>query len=40
MNNPISLTPGFSPVDKGQDDNNRFNGFPCARNPLKQFSSP
>jgi hypothetical protein len=24
----FSLTPGFSPVEKGQDDQSRFNGFP------------
>jgi hypothetical protein len=24
----LSLTPGFSPVEKGADDNSRFNGFP------------
>jgi hypothetical protein len=25
----LSLTPGFSPVDKGADEKSRFNGF-CA----------
>jgi hypothetical protein len=29
----LSLTPGFSPVDKGADEKSRFNGFYAA--PIK-----
>ncbi len=34
----LSLTPGFSPVPRTMNDENRFNGFPPARHkPLKRL---
>ena len=38
MSNAISLTPGFSPVTVGKTIQNRFNGFPRARKPLKRLA--
>jgi hypothetical protein len=38
MSNSISLTPGFSPGFTGQDDQNRFNGFPSAGKPLRRLA--
>ncbi len=38
MSDMISLTPGFSSVITGQNDNNRFNGFPRTGKPLKRLS--
>ena len=38
MSNAISLTPGFSPVMAGKTCQNRFNGFPRARKPLKRLA--
>jgi hypothetical protein len=35
----ISLTPGFSPVNRGAEIENRFNGFPHAGKPLKRLAS-
>jgi hypothetical protein len=38
MNNAFSLTPGFSPVIAGGEDQNRFNGFSRAGKPLKRLA--
>ena len=35
----ISLTPGFSPVVKGRNDLNRFNGLSCIGKPLKRLAA-
>ncbi len=39
MSNAISLTPGFSPVTRDANPENRFNGFPPAGKPLKRLAS-
>ena len=36
--NTFSLTPGFSPVAVGEDEQNRFNGFVSAAKPLKRLT--
>jgi len=38
MKNTFSLTPGFSPVRAGGEDQNRFNGFFRAGKPLKRLA--
>jgi hypothetical protein len=40
MSNAISLTPGFSPVIAGAEDQNRFNGITRAGKPLKRLIRP
>ena len=40
MSNAISLTPGFSPVIAGVEDQNRFNGFSRGGKPLKRLIRP
>ena len=34
----VSLTPGFSRVGNGVNEQSRFNGLPAAAKPLKRFS--
>jgi hypothetical protein len=38
ITNTVSLTPGFSPVMAGKEDQNRFNGFSRAGKPLKRLA--
>ena len=39
MDNFLSLTPGFSPVEADVELKNRFNGFSPAGKPLKRLVS-
>jgi hypothetical protein len=40
MNRFFPLTPGFSPVMAGKENQNRFNGFFRAGKPLKRLARP
>jgi hypothetical protein len=39
MSNAIALAPGFSPVNVSPWEENRFNGFPPAGQPLKRLTA-